>query len=80
MQIEELDIAGLVVVTPPRFEDSRGHFTETFNASRFASAGIAETFVQDNQSLSRRAGTVRGLHCQMCGWDHRRMDSIAASR
>jgi dTDP-4-dehydrorhamnose 3,5-epimerase len=65
MQIEELDIAGLVVVTPPRFEDSRGHFTETFNASRFASAGIAETFVQDNQSLSRRAGTVRGLHCQI---------------
>lgn len=65
MQVEHFDIPGLILVTPPRFADSRGHFVETFNIARFAAAGITATFVQDNQSLSRPRGTVRGLHCQI---------------
>ena len=65
MQVEHLDIPGVILVTPPRFADTRGYFSETFNAARFAAAGIDLPFVQDNQSLSRPTGTVRGLHCQI---------------
>lgn len=52
------------LITPKRFGDDRGWFTETFNARNFARVGIAEPFVQDNHSLSRPVGTLRGLHFQ----------------
>ncbi len=48
----------------PRFGDDRGFFSETFNTKKATSLGIAGPFVQDNQSLSRPVGTVRGLHFQ----------------
>ena len=47
-----------------RFEDERGWFSETWNARAFRELGIEADFVQDNHSLSRRAGTVRGIHFQ----------------
>ena len=65
MKIERLAIADVILVTPNRFGDSRGFFSETFNAARFAEAGISQPFVQDNHSLSARPGVVRGLHCQI---------------
>ena len=49
---------------PTTFRDDRGWFVEFYNAARFASLGLPPTFVQDNQSLSRR-GVVRGLHYQL---------------
>ena len=39
-------------------------FSETYNAKTFAEGGIDVVFVQDNQSMSRPKGTVRGLHFQ----------------
>jgi dTDP-4-dehydrorhamnose 3,5-epimerase len=65
MKVERLEIAELVLVTPDRFGDARGFFSETWSAPRFAEAGIDARFVQDNQSLSRERGVVRGLHCQV---------------
>lgn len=65
MKAERLAIADVILVTPDRFGDSRGFFSETWSASRFAEAGIAGTFVQDNHSLSAQRGTVRGLHLQV---------------
>lgn len=65
MKAEPLGIPDLVMVTPDRFGDSRGFFSETWSAPRFAAAGIDASFVQDNQSLSRDRGVVRGLHCQI---------------
>jgi dTDP-4-dehydrorhamnose 3,5-epimerase len=47
-----------------RFADPRGFFAETFSRRRFAEAGLIADFVQDNHSLSRPAGTLRGLHFQ----------------
>lgn len=47
-----------------RFADERGWFAETFSARNCAALGIHATFVQDNHSLSRQRGTVRGLHFQ----------------
>jgi dTDP-4-dehydrorhamnose 3,5-epimerase len=65
MQAQRLTIPDVILVTPPRFGDSRGWFSEAWNASRFAEAGIPGPFIQDNQSFSAAAGTVRGLHCQI---------------
>jgi dTDP-4-dehydrorhamnose 3,5-epimerase len=65
MKVERLAIPEVILIVPPRFGDTRGFFSETFNARGFAEAGINQPFVQDNQSLSARRGTLRGLHCQI---------------
>lgn len=52
------------LLTPRRFEDARGWFSETYSQASMAKFGVNETFVQDNQSLSRQTGTVRGIHFQ----------------
>jgi dTDP-4-dehydrorhamnose 3,5-epimerase len=63
--IEPLDLPGVMLITPPRFADSRGWFSETWNQAKLAALGFTETFVQDNHSSSTRPGTIRGLHCQL---------------
>ncbi len=65
MKIEALNIPDVKLITPARFGDDRGYFSETFSAPRFAEAGLTLPFVQDNQSFSRTRGTLRGLHCQV---------------
>ncbi len=57
-------IAGMFLVEPTVFGDDRGYFMETYNEAAFREAGFALTFVQDNQSSSRR-GVLRGLHMQL---------------
>ena len=64
MRIEELDLAGLLLIEPPRFGDARGWFCETWNRRRMEEAGLGFDFVQDNHSMSAEAGTLRGLHYQ----------------
>ncbi len=65
MQVERLAIPDVVRITPKKFGDERGFFSEVYNAATLASvAGIRESFVQDNHSLSRAKGVVRGLHFQ----------------
>ena len=57
-------LPGLILVEPRIFGDERGFFMETFQARRFAEAGIDINFVQDNHSGSGK-GTLRGLHYQI---------------
>ena len=61
---EDLEIAGLKLITPKKHGDARGFFSETYNAETWHEAGFEYEFVQDNHSLSRDAGTLRGLHFQ----------------
>ncbi len=56
-------IEGLKVIEPTVFGDARGYFMETYNENDFKEAGIDVTFVQDNQSCSKK-GVLRGLHFQ----------------
>ncbi len=65
MQVQALNIPEVLLITPPRFGDERGFFAETYAAPKLAAAGVCQTFVQDNQSFSAAAGTIRGLHCQL---------------
>ena len=64
MQIDETPLSGVLILTPRRFADARGWFSEVWNAQTLAGQGIDIAFVQDNHSYSRDAGTVRGLHYQ----------------
>ncbi len=57
-------IQGLKIIEPEIFWDERGYFMETYQAEEFKKAGIFNTFVQDNQSASKR-GVLRGLHFQI---------------
>jgi dTDP-4-dehydrorhamnose 3,5-epimerase len=64
MDFREFDIAGPLEIRPRKIEDERGYFSEIFRAAPFAERAGAIEFVQDNQSLSVRAGTIRGIHFQ----------------
>ena len=57
-------MTGCILIEVKRFYDDRGFFGETFSRSRYESLGINTEFVQDNHSLSRAIGTLRGLHFQ----------------
>ena len=56
-------IEGLFIIEPMVFGDDRGYFMETYHAEEFKEAGLDLTFVQDNQSKSKK-GVLRGLHFQ----------------
>ena len=56
--------ANVILIGAHRHHDGRGWFSETYAAPRFGELGIHCAFPQDNQSWTRSAGTVRGLHFQ----------------
>lgn len=64
-EVRPLGLDGVVEIAPRKFGDERGFFSETYNASSFAEAGIGLTFVQDNHSFSAVKGVLRGLHYQL---------------
>lgn len=64
MEIVETGLAGLKILTPARFGDARGFFSESYSRFELAKHGIYVEFVQDNHSMSAKLGTVRGLHFQ----------------
>lgn len=57
------EIDGVFIIEPTVFGDDRGYFMETYQYNDFKEAGIDVTFVQDNQSKSKK-GVLRGLHFQ----------------
>lgn len=64
MHVEATELEGVFLIEPRRHGDARGFFAEVWNARAFAEAGLSREWVQDNQSLSARVGTLRGLHFQ----------------
>jgi len=64
LNIIKTEINGVLIFEPRCFPDDRGFFLETYNQERYQSAGIAETFVQDNHSKSTK-NVLRGLHYQL---------------
>jgi dTDP-4-dehydrorhamnose 3,5-epimerase len=64
MIIKTTPLKGLLVIEPKYFQDNRGFFLETYQTKRYIEAGIVDTFVQDNQSRSKK-GVLRGMHFQV---------------
>jgi dTDP-4-dehydrorhamnose 3,5-epimerase len=65
MEVFEYHISGVVTIRPVKHCDDRGFFSEVYNKRSLAEVGITDEFVQDNHSLSRDVGVVRGLHFQI---------------
>lgn len=62
--ITPLQIPEVLLITPRRFGDERGWFSETWSRKVFEAAGLDHDFVQDNQAYNPKAGTLRGMHFQ----------------
>ncbi|AWI13844.1 dTDP-4-dehydrorhamnose 3,5-epimerase [Caldibacillus thermoamylovorans] len=65
MNIIDTSIPDVKILEPKVFGDHRGYFMESYNKKLFAELGLDYHFVQDNQSLSREVGVIRGLHFQL---------------
>ena len=63
IKVKKCTIDGLYIIEPTVHEDNRGYFIETYNQNDMYEAGLNMTFVQDNQSMSKK-GVLRGLHFQ----------------
>lgn len=63
-EIENTALPGVLTITPRRFGDDRGWFSESWNRRVLEKAGITSDWVQDNHSFSADRGTLRGLHYQ----------------
>lgn len=61
---QRLELSDVILIRPRIFPDDRGHFQQTWNARDYREIGVTSEFVQDNESLSRAKGTIRGLHFQ----------------
>lgn len=64
MKLVPTEIPDVLIIQPEVFSDQRGFFFESWHAEKFARAGLADDFLQDNHSMSEM-GTLRGLHYQV---------------
>jgi dTDP-4-dehydrorhamnose 3,5-epimerase len=64
LTVSQLSLPGALLIRSNRFADDRGYFAETYVYRDYLAVGISNIFVQDNQSYSTAAGTIRGLHFQ----------------
>ena len=64
MEFRKFALDGPLEIVPRRIADERGYFSEIFRSDTFTEQAGAVSFVQENQSLSVRPGTVRGIHFQ----------------
>lgn len=64
-KFEQLSLPGAYVITLEPIGDKRGYFLETYRADAYASHGLVTNWLQENQSLSSRKYTLRGMHLQM---------------
>lgn len=65
MEIKPLKLEGTFEIIIKRFGDSRGYFMETYSQKPFEEFGLQTNWVQENQSLSEKKNTIRGLHFQV---------------
>lgn len=63
MELILTPIDQLLVLKPSLYTDDRGYFFESYNQQKLSDLGLHFTFVQDNQSMSKK-GVIRGLHFQ----------------
>ena len=80
IEIEPLSLEGVFLITPKRFPDGRGFFTEIFKRNALRDAGLDIDFIQDNFSHSAVPGVVRGLHFQLPPFAQTKLVMVLAGR
>jgi dTDP-4-dehydrorhamnose 3,5-epimerase len=80
MQVEATAIPEVKIVTPKKFGDARGFFSEVYSRKAWAEAGLDYDFVQDNHSYSAEVGVIRGLHFQLAPFGQDKLVRVARGR
>lgn len=80
MLVQDTPLAGVKVITPKKFGDDRGFFSEVYSEAKWRAAGLDVRFVQDNHSLSAAAGTIRGLHFQIAPYAQDKLVRVVRGR
>lgn len=80
MNITDLALPEVKLIALTVHRDQRGHFVETYRESDWLRPLNGARFVQDNQSRSRAAGTVRGLHYQLPPFAQAKLVQVLAGR
>jgi len=80
MQVEDTAIPAVKIITPKRFGDHRGFFSEVFSRKAWREAGLDYEFVQDNHSYSAEPGVIRGLHFQIAPFGQVKLVRVARGR
>jgi dTDP-4-dehydrorhamnose 3,5-epimerase len=77
MQVENTAIDAVKIITPKKFGDHRGFFSEVYSRKAWAEAGLDYEFVQDNHSFSVEVGVIRGLHFQTAPFGQDKLVRVA---
>jgi dTDP-4-dehydrorhamnose 3,5-epimerase len=80
LEVRATSLPDILEIRPRRHGDDRGFFSEVWNKTTFAKAGIGLDFVQDNHSLSGSAGVLRGLHYQLPPFDQSKLLRVSRGR
>jgi dTDP-4-dehydrorhamnose 3,5-epimerase len=80
MIVEDAAIPAVKIVTPKKFGDHRGFFSEVYSRKAWREAGLDYEFVQDNHSYSAAAGVIRGLHFQTEPFGQTKLVRVARGR
>ena len=80
MKVEPAEIPAIMIVTPKKFGDGRGFFSEVYSRTAWESCGLDFLFVQDNHSLSTKIGTLRGFHFQTAPFAQAKLVRVTRGR
>jgi len=72
MVLAPLAIPGVYEIQPKIFEDERGLFVKTFQASDFEKAGLESVFKEEFYSVSK-PNVIRGMHFQLPPYAHAKL-------
>ncbi|MHA1724319.1 MAG: dTDP-4-dehydrorhamnose 3,5-epimerase [Promethearchaeota archaeon] len=64
MRFKETEVKGLFLIEVEPFEDHRGKFYRVYCKNELRSIDYNKDFIQINQSLTKKRGTIRGMHFQ----------------
>lgn len=78
MDFEKIKFDDAYLIKPQVFQDDRGFFLESFSEKEFRKNGIDTKFVQDNHSLSKERGVLRGLHFQLSPYTQSKLVRVVA--
>lgn len=80
LTVDSTEIPDVKIITPRKFGDRRGFFSEVYTKRTYLEAGVDLDFVQDNHAFSADVGTVRGLHFQSAPFAQAKLMRVTRGR
>jgi len=73
MIFTQIKLKGSFIIEPEKIEDERGFFARSWDQKKFEEYGLNPKLVQCNISLSRKTGTLRGMHYQIAPYEEAKL-------